>query len=341
MNSKKTFLLGLDYELYFGAQTGGVEKCMLEPTEAIAALLEKYGFRLSLFVDVGYLCRTKSLMHNHARLRHDYTAVVSQLREFLRRGHDVQLHVHPHWEDAIFDGEQWTLPVERFRLHDFSQSDISEILQRYAGELRHIADRDIFAYRAGGWCMQPFETIAAPLRSAGIWMDSTVYTGGYSEDPNHGYDFRGAPQADFYRFNTDPNIADENGAFVELPITPCRFGPDFFWRLALARKLKLSQHQGFGDGSPIPSSGAYYLRKLTQSSTSVASVDGMKAAWLERCFQSEAGNKQRPNYFNAMGHPKALTPSSLTRLDKFLSGRGDSLSGATFWDLKDLKPSTA
>lgn len=336
--SKKAFLLGLDYELYFGPRTGSVEKCILEPTEAAASLMEKHGFFLSLFVDVGYLVRCKHLATKHSQLARDYDLICRQLEDLVGRGHDIQLHIHPHWEDASYSVSGWTLPVQRYRLHDFSGSDIESIVSGYQSELSNIAKRDVFAYRAGGWCMQPFETIAPALSGAGVWMDSTVYVDGYSEDPHHGYDFRGAPQSDCYRFSTDPTSVDDTGEFVEIPITPCTLGPDFFWRLAIARKLKLSLHKGFGDGAPIPSSGGYYLRKLTRSSVSVASVDGLKANWLGKTLRDEARCEERSHYFNAMGHPKAMTPGSMIQLDQFLLKHGKELRPCTFWDLRTLKP---
>ncbi|MEM7277130.1 MAG: hypothetical protein AAF385_03305 [Pseudomonadota bacterium] len=337
-SGKKAFLLGLDYELYFGPRTGSVEKCILEPTETAATLMEKHGFFLSLFVDAGYLVRCKALASFHPQLARDYDLVCRQLENMVARGHDVQLHVHPHWEDASYSEDAWHLPVHRYRLHDFSATETQTIVSGYKSQLSNIAGRDIFAYRAGGWCMQPFATIAPALASAGVWMDSTVYADGYSEDPHHGYDFRGAPTDDCYRFSNDPNVRDENGEFVEIPITPCTLGPDFFWRLAISRKLKLAQHQGFGDGAPIPSSGGYYLRKLTRSSVSVASVDGLKSNWLARTLRNETQVAERSRFFNAMGHPKAMTPGSMVQLDKFLQQHSSELEPCTFWDLKDLKP---
>jgi hypothetical protein len=58
--------------------------------------------------------------------------------------------------------------------------------------------------------------------------------------------------------------------------------------------------------------------RLTQPSTSVVSVDGYKASFLAEAAE-EYRRKGRDD-FVVIGHPKALTPYSLEKLDQFLAG---------------------
>ncbi|MGC3833446.1 hypothetical protein ACPSKX_03745 [Moritella viscosa] len=48
-------ILSLDYELFFGDNTGSIENCMINPTQLLLQLLNKYNCKVSLFVDAGFL----------------------------------------------------------------------------------------------------------------------------------------------------------------------------------------------------------------------------------------------------------------------------------------------
>ena len=48
-----------DYELFFGVQTGTAENCLLDPTNRLIQMAEKYQARFTFFVDVLYLMKLK------------------------------------------------------------------------------------------------------------------------------------------------------------------------------------------------------------------------------------------------------------------------------------------
>jgi hypothetical protein len=334
-NPKSLFLIGLDYELYFGHSTGSVAKCMIEPTQRICDVLEQHNARVTLFVDAGYLSRCLALSKTNSYAGEQYDLVAAQLRQLVEKGHDVQLHIHPHWEDCHLNGQQWHMNVSRYKLHDHSADKIEQIVKTYKQTLQNITGTSIFAYRAGGWCIQPFSDLRNALSENEIWLDSTIYAGGYSQDPHHGYDFRTAPDSDLWCFDGDPLETNANGGFVELPITPCALGPTFFWQLAFYKKFGSGKYKTMGDGSPVASSNKYYLSKLLKPSTSVASVDGIKGRWLKKTFLERKAAGRR--VFNIMGHPKALSEESLIQLDLFLAEFRSELQLRHFGDLKSLR----
>ena len=106
---KPQILLSLDYELFFGAQTGTVDQCLLRPTEALAETVKKHGAHLSLFVDALYLQRLSAEARRYPRLQRDFDAICRQLESLKQDGHDIQLHIHPHWIDSHFDGDNGSL----------------------------------------------------------------------------------------------------------------------------------------------------------------------------------------------------------------------------------------
>jgi hypothetical protein len=312
-------VLTFDYEVYFGERTGSVERCLLEPTEALAGVAQRHRAPLVFFVDVGYLLALRREMRHHEPLRSAHDAVCRQLEGLARRGHELQLHIHPHWEDARWQGGEWKLDLARYALHSFAPHEIGDIVRRYLAALRDLGGPSSGrAYRAGGWVIQPFDRLRDALRSADVTIDSTVYRGGHRAHPVQPYDFRSAPVRSRWRFEHDPLVEDPGGSFLEVPIASREVKPAFFWRLALARKAGGRRHRAFGNGRAIAMDGGDLVRRLTAPSTSVVSLDGYNASLVEQT--AEDYRRLGFDDFVVIGHPKALTPYSLECLDQFLAG---------------------
>ncbi len=326
------FLITLDYELFFGRQVGTVEHCMRRPIEALREVVDRHGAKLTLFVDAGYLARLKQQAGHAPELNDDHRVISEQLRDLVEHGHDVQLHIHPHWEDSVYRDGGWQIDTRRYRLHDFDQAEVSRLVGDYKQALTEIVGDRVFAYRAGGWCLQPFEAIGQALAEQGIWLDSTVYFNGYSPDDIRGFDFRQAPRQTRWRFSDDPLQPVSSGRFLEIPISACRVSPLFYWKLALMKKFARGAYKAYGDGQAMVANAAYYRQLLTKPSHSVASIDGAKAGLLESAYRQLA-RMEGERIFNVMGHPKALTPDSLRRLDRFLQ-RHPELESVTFQDFR-------
>jgi hypothetical protein len=312
-------LLTFDYEVYFGRRTGSVERCLLEPTDALVRVARKHRAPLAFFVDTGYLLALRREMRGRTPLRLAHDAICRQLSDLARRGHELHLHVHPHWEDARWEGGEWKLDLARYALQSFEPAQAGEIVKRYLEALRELGGASAGrAFRAGGWVIQPFDRLRPALRSAGVKIDSTVYPGGHRASPVQPYDFRRAPARSRWRFEHDPLVEDPEGGFLEVPIASRSLGPSFYWRLALAKKVGGKRHRAFGDGHPIAMDGGDLAAKLTRPSTSVVSVDGLKADFLEAA--ADDYRRRGLEDFVVIGHPKALTPHSIERIDRFLAG---------------------
>ncbi|RBW47823.1 hypothetical protein DS885_01300 [Psychromonas sp. B3M02] len=337
--TKTDYLISLDYELFFGKNTGSVEDCMITPTNQLLTVLNKYNSRVCLFVDAGFLVKLKEYAKNYPELQQQYNDIKQQLLSLSKAGHDIQLHIHPHWVDSTYDKNGWNIETRRYRLHDFSDLEIDQIVRTYKAELTSCTLQPIFAYRAGGWCLQPFDRLAKALASNGIWLDSTLFNQGYSSDPTRYFDFTDMPQQAYWTFSTDPLQPDPKGQFLEIPISAFRTSPWFFWKLAFHKKLSSKQFKSFGNGQAMVANKQYYIDRLTKATFGPVMIDGAKAGQLESALR--AHNKQQPNaIFNIMGHPKSLAPYSLTKLDQFLNNH-PQLQCKTFQNFRHLMPSMA
>lgn len=313
-------LISLDYELFFGRRTGSVEHCLIAPCDALCKAVAPYGGKLSFFVDVGFVLRLKSEANKSDLLSREYDLLCRHLERLVQLGHELQLHIHPHWEDSHWVDDSWKMDVRRYRLHDFADEEISTIVGNYRNALAQFCPTNsICAYRAGGWVVQPFDKLAPALASNGIEIDSTVFSGGQSESDTHVFDFRNAPKKSTWRFDTDPLVPSTHGRFLEVPIASHAVGPAFYWKLAFFKKLPRTADQQFGDGSAIALGRSDLLKKLTQRTWSVVSIDGRKVDFLDQAFARY--QKLGLLDFVVIGHPKALTPHSIAGLEKFLAKR--------------------
>lgn len=325
-------LLTFDYELFFGTHTGSVDKCMIEPTNALLDLCRKYGIRMTFFVDVGYLIKAEEYAERYPQLQADLDSVFDQIADMIALGCSVQLHIHPHWERSHYDGGKWQIVTDGcYRLDDFSDEEITRIVRSYRTWLEQLTERPVLSYRAGGWCIQPFSRLKNVFRELGIKADSSVFPGGSFRSPHYDFDFTAVPRfAPAYRFSDDVCVPDPNGPFTEYPITSWKYSPLFYWRLYALGRLQPSRHKMIGDGSFLAQPG----RKksvLTHYTWNHVSADGFYAGMLEK--QAAFCERKGMEHFVVIGHPKGLTVYALERLEAFIRRNQNKLAFRTFSDL--------
>ncbi len=63
--------LTYDYELFFGEESGSVDKCMIEPTNELLKIAKEFNIKMTFFVDIGYLIKLKEFLPNNPELQLD------------------------------------------------------------------------------------------------------------------------------------------------------------------------------------------------------------------------------------------------------------------------------
>lgn len=317
----------LDYEIYFGENPGTVEKCILQPTSELIRIAETHQVRFSFFVDCGFILKLEEYKKKFQQLEKDYQAVVAQIKYLSDTGHDIQLHIHPHWEDSYYNGERWIINTSRYKLADFNESQIQEIVRRYKKVLVDITGKTIFTYRAGGWCLQPFSKLMNAFKDSEIKVDSSVFRNGFYFSEQYDYDFRGAPDKDCYRFETDPVQEVADGYFTELPISEIRNSPLFFWRLFLLGRWNPYLHKPLGDGRAMAAPGQR-KKLLTRYTNNTVSIDGYNAHLLQTALNRLIKKKRK--HMVVIGHPKALSRYSVLKLEQFVEANKSSHQFTTY-----------
>jgi hypothetical protein len=299
-----------DYELFFGNDTGSVDNCIIKPTQKLIQIANKHNVKLVFFVDSGYILKLDECRKKYPILEVDYQKIISQIKYLSDSGHDIQLHIHSHWEDSYFDGKKWIIDTSRYRLHQFTSAMIDSIVYRYKKVLTDIIGDRVFAFRAGGWCIQPFNKITDALKKHNIWLDSTVFFGGINKSKTHYFNFKNAPKKTQWVFDRDPLVEDIDGFFTEKPIASKIVSPLFFWKFAITKKLYTKKHKTFGDGVPVGIKKIDIVKKLVFPSYMAASFDGYKSNLIHKYNITDE--------FVIISHPKALSEFSLHNIDIFI-----------------------
>ncbi len=152
----------------------------------------------------------------------------NQIERALQSGHDVQLHIHPHWMNSSWiDGDY--RPSRSFALSDFSSAtapnDIAGIVGRSYDFLSELCKRSTenylcVAYRAGGNNLAPgTDTILGSLYAKGIRIDSSILKGFRFQSGISRVDFSGMPKAANWTIPpSGPLNAEGNAGIYEIPI---------------------------------------------------------------------------------------------------------------------------
>lgn len=225
MTSAVHLILTVDYEI-FGNGLGGVDRCVIDPAERIAQLAEHCDAPVTFFVEtLEFLA-----MENEPATAAYSDAVISQLQSLLRRGHDAQLHLHPQFENASWNGVSWQVS-ESWRMGELDADGVTSLLKIGKGWLEKILQSQkpeyrCTVFRAGGWCIQPSGVVLESLNQEGFKIDSTVAKGYVNLVEREWAKFWSTPEMPFWSVSDDV-CRQGNSELLELPIATGKIGK---WR---------------------------------------------------------------------------------------------------------------
>lgn len=196
-------ILTFDYELY-GDGSGDVFKQMITPTNQILRICDKYHIKTTIFFEVIEYIKLKSEWNNGNKMNYiddPILAIERQLQKAFRNGHDIQLHVHPQWVNAIYSKNKWNVDFSNWRLGDFNVAQnytIKDMLSEGKSVIENLLQQIEPEYkceiiRAGGYNIMPSEEVYYAMLELGLKVDSSVYPGGFETGELSKYDYTKAP----------------------------------------------------------------------------------------------------------------------------------------------------
>ena len=116
-------ILTNDWEL-FGEGDGDFESLQKRRLSGLLKTAEKHSAPLTVFAEVG-----QQFSHLHAGKSWPHLAQIAidwelSLQDAVARGHDVQLHYHPTWRNAVFEGGRWKLDLNTWTMTDLDEIDM-------------------------------------------------------------------------------------------------------------------------------------------------------------------------------------------------------------------------
>ena len=205
-----------------------------------------------------------------------------------------------------------------------------EVLEQIGREVD--SNYQVCAYRAGGWSIDPFTKIRTCMIKHGILCDSTVCDGLYRSSHFQNYDFRYAPDAEYWNFNKEPAIMQE-GPFIEIPITTYKYSP---WnkvirkfRMKIEKTIHPNRCKYFGDGEGIslndmqPKKSQSFFKRLTQPN--MYTLQDVFPGYNRQLLK-----KEKRNIINFISHPKKMNLNSFREIAEL------QRDGHDFITLKDL-----
>jgi len=217
------FIFTLDYEIH-GNGDGSPMGLMIEPTYRLMDLLEKYGAKVVIFADVAEILSFKKYFEATGVDKFNYKEIAIQLQSAIRRGHDVQLHIHSSYFKSVYLGGRWVQNWDEYNMADLPYSRISEMVKTSKDFLENLLkqvnpDYCCNIFRAANWSMMPTINVYNALLENGIIIDSSVYKWG-RQFGNVDYDYSDA-YSNLFSYKASPqniNLIDENGLLWEYPI---------------------------------------------------------------------------------------------------------------------------
>ena len=327
---KPSLSVTLDYELFLGVKSGTPENCLNTPTIHLLNLFRDYGVRATVFFDILYYWRVLNGVSSNPALRADLDIIKTNVASFLKNGHELELHLHPHWLDATYAEGEWTFPhYKHFRLHslktDNNPSDINTIRGCITMGKRLLEDLcsettphyKVNAFRAGGWSLEPMKQLAPYLKENGLTIDSSVAPGLVVQNAIHDVNFESCPDKDGWRFEDDARVPTANGSFKEIPIstfkndliTKCR---SFWEKYTVEPNVK----KIYGDGTAIPFPRSRFFQKMAPS-VKILTFENLTFFEMMRGFDSLVSRGHRRLVMAV--HPKYVSPFAISETERFFS----------------------
>src|ERR1035437_7267252 len=151
---KENVIITFDYEVFLGQQTGTIENSVIRPTKKILEVLKQNYAKAIFFVDATWLLFLRE------NFPEDLLRVTDQLKDIIKTGSTVELHLHPTWIQAYRIGDRIAFrSFENYKLQSLNKGEIHHLFKKSIDLLESITNQKVRCFRDGGFCIEPFDKI--------------------------------------------------------------------------------------------------------------------------------------------------------------------------------------
>ena len=323
---KIRLLLTFDHELPLGSLKSSYRIALFDPTERLFESAKQNDVPVTLFTNV--LC---ALRYKEWDLPGFYEPYARQLHKAIELGHDVQLHLHPHWLTSGYENGVVNPSADYSLAHfqnnkELSIGDIvnkgSRLLEDLCGKAN--SNYKALAFRAGGYNIEPgSKEIFGELAKNGIKYDSSVVLKYYFVSSLSLIDFRKIPPIPNWFIGDDGKFrkAADSG-ILEIPVAAMPKTP---FEIPTRFKLKHFAHRApESHGTMIhegnPGSRLQQLRMLFSARMLTFDNHTLSARYLMRVLDYNVQKFSRFETLNlaTCSHPKTMGDYSFSLMEQFI-----------------------
>lgn len=348
---KIRLFLTFDHELPLGGMNVSYERALFHPTQKVMDVADKMGVKVTLFSDI--LCAYR---YKEWEAENFYSQYKTQLQYALENGHDVQLHIHPHWLTTKYENGTF-VPSNDFALADFKNNTdfggIPGIVKLSIDELNEICklvneNYKCIAYRAGGYNIYPeTKLIFNSLYQNGIRYDSSLAKGYYFKSNVSEIDFKKLPHEQNWFVNSENYHLKSTEGILEVPIATIPKTP---FEVPTRFKLKKYAHRAVENrGKVIHVENKVDMKsKIKMLFTArMLSFDNhtLSLDYLLRIFRYNIKKYKKADeiMLSIISHPKSMSDYSFELMEKFIDSiqkQYPDVEFATFQKLHEQSTST-
>lgn len=334
-------LLTFDYELPLGGIKKSYEESLFVPTDQLLALVQKLNVPIVLFADILSYSRFKQ--KNIFAYSEPFK---NQLQKAIQMGHDVQLHLHPHWLQTKIESDSF-IPDTRFSLGNYDDQEIKDFISLGVNTLTALGQEvdsqyQCLAYRAGGYNLQSKAEIVLPLLlEQGIKFDSSISRGYYFYSDLSKVDYRKLPHKGNWFLDLKGDFSKEQfHGIMEVPIAS---KSKSFFEMPTSLKLKRLNYRAVDRGKMIhkPISIPFQEKLGMLRSSRMLTVDNYtySSSYLNAILEDHLQKYYQNSDISLalIAHPKSMGNYSMELLANFIQDTkqkyGSSVRFTTFKQL--------
>ncbi len=360
-------LYSADYEIFHGKNFFSEKDILIKPTDSLLKTCDSLDVPITLFCDTECIERYNTLKIN------DFPEIAeAQLQNAIRNGHDVQAHLHPHWENAIINDNSWKWEHSNYSLGNSPEEEVFNnakiLLEKVSSYLTNLlrpidSSYNCIAFRAGGWGLQPNERqIIKALEQCGYCIDSSIAKNFKLKNEIVDIDFSNIPNdLNFYISSKTGIASNADSGIFEIPIPSCSIRNIKFNIIELTNMLssKIIKYNLIGrprepKGTTLPINKSISMKeanlplKILNFTRKIFSIAEPKISKLELAGQSpqillkitksflKKRNLNKDVFFSFSSHPKFLQREDYGTLKRYhemiVKEYGNDIQAITFQD---------
>jgi hypothetical protein len=177
-----------------GNGTGDPRVLQFEPMRKLVKIFNEHGIRGSFNAEVMQQLTYRSQQKRFPELKAIADEWEEVVTESFRQGHDIQLHLHPQWLGASYQGHgNWKLGGD-WSILNYAPQQMRAMLvagKHYLEGLLRSIDPEYacVSFRAGSWCAAPSDSLMSMLSELGFVFDMSIVAGIRNDTPQVKLDY--------------------------------------------------------------------------------------------------------------------------------------------------------